>query len=313
MPPTPAIERDLAADRRLSRRGLAALGGVVAGAALIAVAAAHTESLLPESIRPVPASLAGAFGSLFLNLHVGGAIAALVLLFISYAAVVALSGQLSARVVLMAIVAVHARRAPGPAAGLHRRLQLPGVRADGRGLWDQPLHARSLRQQPRPRLPVRRGQVVNHPERLRARVHGLQLPAGAADDRHQRLRLQVDRGRGQPRAGGRGVALRPAARRRPRQGGCPRRPQSAARDLRGRRRPQRPADAAGDGRRRLRHPRLSGTGGRRADRAGDRRQAHRRPRPPLRARRRRAGPAAPETAAVAWRWGPASGSPPSPR
>ena len=108
MPPTPTIERDLAADRRLSRRGLTALGGVVAGAALIAVAAAHTESLLPESIRPVPASLAGAFGSLFLNLHVGGAIAALVLLFISYAAVVALSGQLSARVVLTAIVAVHA-------------------------------------------------------------------------------------------------------------------------------------------------------------------------------------------------------------
>ncbi len=108
LPSTPAIERDVATDRRLNRRGLAALGGVVAGGALIAVSAAHTESLLPESIRPVPASLAGAFGSLFLNLHVGGAIAALVLLFLAYAAVVALSGQLSARVVLLAIVAVHA-------------------------------------------------------------------------------------------------------------------------------------------------------------------------------------------------------------
>src|SRR6201996_9310823 len=96
-----------ATDRRLSLRALAAVGGVVGSGTLIAVAAAHTESLLPESIRPVPASLAGAFGSLFLNLHVGGAIAALVLMFISYAAVVALSGQLSARVVLLAIAAVH--------------------------------------------------------------------------------------------------------------------------------------------------------------------------------------------------------------
>jgi alpha-1,6-mannosyltransferase len=80
----------------------------VATGTLVAVAAAHTQSLLPESIRPVQGALAGAFGSLFLNLHVGGAIAALALMFVSYAAVVALSGQLSARVVLMAIVAVHA-------------------------------------------------------------------------------------------------------------------------------------------------------------------------------------------------------------
>ncbi|HTU96503.1 MAG TPA: polyprenol phosphomannose-dependent alpha 1,6 mannosyltransferase MptB, partial [Solirubrobacteraceae bacterium] len=106
--PAPPAERPGTADRQLSRRALAAVGGVVASGTLIAVAAAHTESLLPESIRPVPAALAGAFGSLFLNLHVGGAIAALVLMFISYAAVVALAGQLSARVVLLAIAAVHA-------------------------------------------------------------------------------------------------------------------------------------------------------------------------------------------------------------
>ncbi|HEY1713183.1 MAG TPA: polyprenol phosphomannose-dependent alpha 1,6 mannosyltransferase MptB [Solirubrobacteraceae bacterium] len=109
--PLPAglsTEHRAAAERRLSRRGLAAVGGVVASGTLVAVAAAHSESLLPESIRPVPPSLAGAFGSLFLNLHVGGAIAALTLMFVSYAVVVALSGQLSARVVLVAIVAVHA-------------------------------------------------------------------------------------------------------------------------------------------------------------------------------------------------------------
>jgi alpha-1,6-mannosyltransferase len=108
LPHAPSTERSGTADRRLSRRGLAAVGGVVASGTLVAVAAAHSESLLPESIRPVPASLAGAFGSLFFNLHVGGAIAALVLMFVSYAAVVALSGQLSARVVLVAIAVVHA-------------------------------------------------------------------------------------------------------------------------------------------------------------------------------------------------------------
>ncbi len=108
VPAARTAEGGAAAERRLSRRGLAAVGGVVASGTLVAVAAAHSESLLPESIRPVPPSLAGAFGSLFLNLHVGGAIAALTLMFVSYAAVVALSGQLSARVVLVAIVAVHA-------------------------------------------------------------------------------------------------------------------------------------------------------------------------------------------------------------
>jgi alpha-1,6-mannosyltransferase len=114
LPATLAIEREVAADRRLSRRGLAAVGGVVVSGAVVAVAAAHTQSFLPETIRPVPAALAGAFGSLFLNLHVGGAIAALVLMFVSYAAVVALAGHLSARVVLIAIVAVHAVVLLGP-------------------------------------------------------------------------------------------------------------------------------------------------------------------------------------------------------
>jgi alpha-1,6-mannosyltransferase len=105
-PAIPDVERD-AAPARQSRRALAAVGALLISGVVVAVAAAHTQSLLPESIRPVPASLAGAFGSFFLNLHVGGAIAALGLMFVSYAAVVALAGQLSARVVLTAIVAVH--------------------------------------------------------------------------------------------------------------------------------------------------------------------------------------------------------------
>jgi alpha-1,6-mannosyltransferase len=107
LPPAPTIEREVATERQVSRRGLIAVSGVLVSGVVVAVAAAHTQSLLPESIRPVPASLAGAFGSFFLNLHVGGAIAALVLMFVSYAAVVALAGQLSARVVISVIAAIH--------------------------------------------------------------------------------------------------------------------------------------------------------------------------------------------------------------
>jgi Glycosyltransferase family 87 len=91
-----------------SRRGLIAVGGLLVTGAVISVAAAHTESFLPETIRPVPPALAGVFNAAGLNLHVGGAIAALLLMFVSYAVVVAASGQLSARVVLMAIAGLHA-------------------------------------------------------------------------------------------------------------------------------------------------------------------------------------------------------------
>jgi alpha-1,6-mannosyltransferase len=90
-----------------SRRGLVALAGVLVCGCLLAVAAAHTESLLPESIRPVPSSLAGAFDAIGLNLHVGGAIAALSVMFISYAVVVAASTRLSARAVLIAVATLH--------------------------------------------------------------------------------------------------------------------------------------------------------------------------------------------------------------
>lgn len=106
--PTPAVEVRQPAARRQSLGALGAVGGLLVAGAAVAIGAAHTQSLLPESIRPVQASLAGAFGTTGINLHVGGAIAALVLMSVSYAAVVALSGQLSARVVLAAIAALHA-------------------------------------------------------------------------------------------------------------------------------------------------------------------------------------------------------------
>jgi hypothetical protein len=90
-----------------SRLAWLGLAGVLVAGALIAVGAAHTPSLLPESIRPAPAWLAGAFGAVHLNLHVGGAIAALVLMFAAYALVVHRSGQISARTLVVAIVALH--------------------------------------------------------------------------------------------------------------------------------------------------------------------------------------------------------------
>ncbi len=109
--PTPAVR--LRADHApraavTSHRGLIALAGVLLTGGLISVAAAHTESLLPESIRPVPPSLAGAFAATGLNLHAGGAIAAMGLMFVFYAVVVSASTRLPARAVLTAVVVLHA-------------------------------------------------------------------------------------------------------------------------------------------------------------------------------------------------------------
>ena len=80
-----------------SRRGLLGLAGVIVCGTLLSVAAAHTRSLLPETIRFVPPSLAGAFSGIGLNLHVGGAIAALTVMFVSYAVVVAASTRAKRR------------------------------------------------------------------------------------------------------------------------------------------------------------------------------------------------------------------------
>ena len=56
---------------RSSRVGLAALGGLLVCSLLLAIGAASTDGLLPESVRPVPGWLAGPFGSTGLNLGVG--------------------------------------------------------------------------------------------------------------------------------------------------------------------------------------------------------------------------------------------------
>ena len=89
---------------RTAQVGLVVL--LLAGA-VVAVGAAHTPSLLPESIRPAPAWLQGAFGPVALDLHVGGAIAALVCMFASYVLVLRRAGRLGARAVVTAILVLH--------------------------------------------------------------------------------------------------------------------------------------------------------------------------------------------------------------
>jgi alpha-1,6-mannosyltransferase len=91
-----------------TRLGQIGLGGVLLSATVISIAAANTDNLLPESTRPVPAWLAGPFGSASLNLHPGGLIAALIMLFACYVLAVRAADRLSGRAVLMTIAAVNA-------------------------------------------------------------------------------------------------------------------------------------------------------------------------------------------------------------
>src|SRR5436305_8610004 len=105
-PTRPSLRRGGASARVLwGRIGLA---GVLVCGLLVSIAAANTDSLLPESVRPVPHWLAGPFGSAKLNLHVGGVFAVMVLMFASYALAVRAAESLSARTVLMGIAALHA-------------------------------------------------------------------------------------------------------------------------------------------------------------------------------------------------------------
>ncbi len=98
-----------------SRRAQAGVVGLFLGTLLVAVSAAHTPSLLPESVRGwVPAGLTGAFGRAGIDLHAGGTIAVLCLIFLSYLLVVASSRQLSGRTVLLLIAALQALIILGP-------------------------------------------------------------------------------------------------------------------------------------------------------------------------------------------------------
>ncbi|MBV9047434.1 MAG: polyprenol phosphomannose-dependent alpha 1,6 mannosyltransferase MptB [Solirubrobacterales bacterium] len=90
------------------RVGLLGLAGLIVTGLVISIAAAGTNALLPESIRPVPSSLAGPFGSTGLDLGTGGVIVVLLAMLASYVVAVKAADRLSARAVLMTIAALHA-------------------------------------------------------------------------------------------------------------------------------------------------------------------------------------------------------------
>jgi hypothetical protein len=96
------------------RRGVIGLFGLLATGLVLSISAAQTDSLLPESIRPAPAALAGAFGTAGPDLHVVGLILVLGLMFGSYVLAANSAQQLPARAVLITIGALHALVLLGP-------------------------------------------------------------------------------------------------------------------------------------------------------------------------------------------------------
>ncbi|HTX31697.1 MAG TPA: polyprenol phosphomannose-dependent alpha 1,6 mannosyltransferase MptB [Solirubrobacteraceae bacterium] len=90
------------------RAGLIAIAGLLVTTTLIALGAARTNVLVPQSVRPLPTWLAGPFGNSGLSLGWGGAIAVLTVMFVAYVVAANAADRLSARTVLMTIAAMNA-------------------------------------------------------------------------------------------------------------------------------------------------------------------------------------------------------------
>jgi hypothetical protein len=91
-----------------SPAGLIGLGGMLIAALLISLSAAHTQLLLPQSLRQSLGGLAGAFGHVGLDIGLPGLIAAMVLMFLSYTVALRAARFLTRRAVLVSIAAVNA-------------------------------------------------------------------------------------------------------------------------------------------------------------------------------------------------------------
>jgi len=91
----------------LARQGNLGFAGVILAGALAALSAARTYPLLPESVRPVPSSLAGVFGQGGIDLGFGGMVVVLGLMFVFYVAMVRGADQLSARTVLTGVACLN--------------------------------------------------------------------------------------------------------------------------------------------------------------------------------------------------------------
>lgn len=90
------------------RAGAVALAGLLVTTVLLAMGAAHTNVLLPESVRPIPSSLAGPFANTGFSLGWGGSVAVLIAMFVAYVVAASTADRLSPRAVLMSIAAIHA-------------------------------------------------------------------------------------------------------------------------------------------------------------------------------------------------------------
>jgi hypothetical protein len=85
----------------------AGLAGLLIAALLITLSAAHTQLLLPQSLRQSLGGLAGAFGHVGLDIGLPGLIATMVLMFLSYAVALRAARYLSRRAVLLSIAALN--------------------------------------------------------------------------------------------------------------------------------------------------------------------------------------------------------------
>lgn len=84
----------------VDRRAWFGLAGLIVSTIVLVLPAAGTNVLLPQSIRPVPTRLAGAFGNYGINLGLAGVIAVMTMMFVCYVLAVQAAHQLSGRAVL---------------------------------------------------------------------------------------------------------------------------------------------------------------------------------------------------------------------
>jgi hypothetical protein len=115
---TPALDARTAASRTTGSRtaaartglGLLGLAGLLATGVLVAVSAATTDNLLPQTVRAGVGilGLGGSFGNTGINLGTGGLIAVIVVMFAAYVVTVGAASRLSPVLVLGVIAALHA-------------------------------------------------------------------------------------------------------------------------------------------------------------------------------------------------------------
>jgi alpha-1,6-mannosyltransferase len=100
--------------RLSARMGWCGLAGLLLGASVIVVSAGRTDWLLPASLRflgsvgALPGWLAGVFGHSGIDLELGGLIAVLSLMFVSYAMAIRAADQLSPRMVFVGVASLNA-------------------------------------------------------------------------------------------------------------------------------------------------------------------------------------------------------------